>query len=63
MEKVKEYEFEGIEICRNCQGNGLVDSRYGFGRHAVSEKCPVCNGTGRIVKHKTVVIKINPFEG
>lgn len=63
MEKVKEYEFENIEICRNCQGTGAVDSEGGLLIKRHPEKCPVCDGSGRIVKNKTVVIKINPFKG
>jgi DnaJ-class molecular chaperone len=63
MEKVREYEFEGIEICRNCKGTGAVDSEGNWLHKAVPEECPVCNGSGRIVKNKHIVIKINPFEG
>lgn len=67
MEKQKDYEFTGIEICRNCQGSGTVDSGKEwvdvFGRFRNDgRRCPVCEGSGRIVKTRNISIRITPFK-
>ena len=68
MEKQKDYEFTGIEICRNCQGSGTVnpgkewvDAFLGRFRKSGGQ-CPVCEGSGRIVKTRNISIKITPFK-
>lgn len=48
----KQYD-DIIEICRNCHGTGS---------DMISE-CEICGGTGRIIKSKTVTIKIRPYVG
>lgn len=69
MEKQKDYEFKGIEICRNCQGSGTVDPGKEWadaflGRFSkrASGQCPVCEGSGRVVKTRNISIKITPFK-
>lgn len=47
------YEFTPkIEVCGECEGKGFANR----------ELCPMCNGSGRIVKTKKVIIDIKPFE-
>ncbi len=56
-ENAKVYDFgEAIEVCLNCGGTGanFTDS--------MEDTCPVCNGTGRVVKTKTVIIDIKPYK-
>lgn len=56
-ENAKVYDFgEAIEVCLNCGGTGanFTDS--------MEDTCPVCNGTGRVVKKKTVIIDVKPFK-
>lgn len=49
-----------VEICRNCHGSGDADFWSLFrNRNGV---CPVCNGTGRVVKVITVSIEVKPYE-
>lgn len=49
-----------IEICRNCHGSGCTDLSSLFrSRRGV---CPVCNGTGRIIKTITISIEVKPYE-
>lgn len=56
-ENAKVYDFdEVIEVRLNCGGTGasITDS--------MDNTCPVCNGTGRVIKKKTVIIDVNPFK-
>lgn len=53
----KVYEFDPlVEICGNCGGTGanFTDSE--------GNVCQLCNGSGRVIKKKTVVIDIKPYE-
>lgn len=49
-----------VEICRNCHGLGLTDESSLFRRE--KGRCPVCNGTGRVVKTITLAIEVRPYE-
>jgi DnaJ-class molecular chaperone len=49
------YENRYIDVCRNCAGDGLVDSIVGF------LQCQVCGGTGLVEVTKSIEIKINPL--
>ena len=46
MEKVRQYESNRIEICRNCGGSGKDKSILGL----LKSRCPVCEGSGRVEK-------------
>ena len=48
-----------IEICRNCHGAGGTDERSLFRSKGL---CPVCNGTGRVLKTITIFIELRPYE-
>ncbi len=51
------YEFTPvIEVCGECMGTGKESGMLG------SRRCALCNGSGRIVKTKKVIIDIKPFE-
>lgn len=63
----KVYEFdEVIEVCLNCYGTGETDSSKPLGNNVLyrphESTCPVCHGSGRIIKKKTVIIDVKPFE-
>ena len=67
MEKQKDYEFKGIEICRNCPGSGTVDPLKDWGTFLnrfknPNVRCPICEGSGRVVKTRSISIKITPFK-
>lgn len=60
--KEKKYRTEypkEIEVCRNCQGRGKTLEYSLF--HGRGDTCPVCEGSGRIIKTKTVIITIEPY--
>lgn len=57
MEKVRQYKFDKIEICRNCGGTGKEKTI----RSLFKSKCPVCNGSGRVDKHTEINITIKPY--
>lgn len=59
MEKVRQYQFKKIEICRNCGGTGKEKSILSLLRNA----CPVCNGTGRVEKHTEINITVRAYKG
>lgn len=47
------FEFTPqIEVCGGCKGTGRQDGR----------RCDVCQGSGRIVKTKRVIINIEPYK-
>lgn len=56
--KERYYERERIEVCRNCQGFGLVLLD---GEFLPSTTCPVCEGSGRVKKTSKVAITIEPY--
>jgi len=54
-EKVRNYEKESIEVCRNCKGTGIaytVPEFHPYGREDDPQpyECPVCRGSGRVKK-------------
>lgn len=61
-EKTRNYTpQQRVEICRNCHGTGMADTGSLFRSRKGS--CPVCNGSGRVIKTKTVIINIKPYKG
>lgn len=60
--KQKNFLVEGIELCRNCKGTGIVDIVAGE-KTTISEMCPTCQGSGRvkIVRQGSVIVE--PYKG
>lgn len=48
-----------VEICRNCHGTGRTDENSLF---RSKDRCPVCNGSGRVIKTITLTIDVKPYE-
>lgn len=68
FEKVRTYNKTKVEVCRNCQGSGIVYSRPEFhpcGKESDMEsyECSVCAGSGRVEKKLDITITINPYCG
>lgn len=58
-ETAKVFEFKPIvEICGECQGTGI---KFDDTDITKTDLCKVCNGSGRVVKEKTVIIDIKPY--
>ena len=53
MKKEREYNYDRIELCRNCHGLGRVMGVKG---------CPVCEGNGVVKKTVRIAVSIEPFE-
>lgn len=53
MAKKKEYNYDRIELCRNC---------HGLGRMMGVNKCAVCDGKGLIKKVVAITVSIEPFD-
>ena len=64
MEKTRQYQFDRIEICRNCGGTGVVE-KLGLLGHVLpkerTEACPVCEGTGRVRKLVEITVTVESF--
>lgn len=65
-EKVRNYEKESIEVCRNCKGTGIaytVPEFHPYGREDDPQpyECPVCRGSGRVKKTLNIEITIEPY--
>lgn len=67
--KNRTFDYTKIEICRNCHGAGFVVGGYNA---QVAPVCPVCKGSGRVMKHVNGSITItacsepdntDPYEG
>ncbi len=57
--KERTYDKVRIEVCRNCQGIGMVQPD----DEPRPSKCPVCAGSGRIKKTVNIEITIEPYAG
>lgn len=57
MEKTRQYQFDKIEICRNCGGEGKEKTI----RALFKSACSVCNGSGRVEKHTEITITVKPY--
>lgn len=60
------YQHPKLEICRNCQGEGIV---YQFDKLDILQQnplapyeCTTCLGHGRVFVSKKTVINITPFK-
>lgn len=53
MKKEKNYNYDKVELCRNC---------HGLGRIMGVNKCPVCDGKGLIKKVVAITVSIEPFD-
>lgn len=60
-EKVRNYNKENIEVCRNCKGVGTVYASNLDAEEEKPYKCPVCDGGGRIKKTLKIEIIIEPY--
>ena len=58
MEKVRQYESNRIEICRNCGGSGKDKSILGL----LKSRCPVCEGSGRVEKTTEITITVKSYQ-
>ena len=66
-ETAKVYDFnEAIEVCLNCGGTGEIDKTKPLADNILyrlhENTCPVCEGSGRIIKKKIVIIDVKPFK-
>lgn len=57
MSKVRTYDKETVEICRNCHGGGIVVDEAGR-----EIECPVCDGSGMVIRQLDITITITPFK-
>lgn len=61
MGKRREFVNDKIELCRNCQGTGKVETKPVLGR-ARMETCPECRGLGMMKKHIEGVVVVEPYD-
>lgn len=66
--KTRNYHFDKIEICRNCQGSGMVhpqvEGRWLLRRMQCPDRlvtCEVCGGSGRVKKASDITITVEPY--
>lgn len=67
MKKVRQYKYDTIEICRNCGGVGHVKPEQGILSSLLdcqdrTERCPVCEGSGRVTVTKDVTITVESYQ-
>lgn len=76
MRKERSYDFKKVDVCRNCQGKGMVPEvtfeplpAYSRGQAILRTcsptemdvRCEVCEGSGRVWKTTHVDIIIEPY--
>lgn len=66
MKKVRQYNFEALEICRNCGGVGYVKPEQGVLERLLDcpdrrVHCPVCEGSGRVKVSRDVTVTVESF--
>ena len=64
MNKRKEFAYDKIELCRNCDGVGTVEivrDYKTFERASATETCPMCGGAGRILKRIEGTVEVSPY--
>jgi DnaJ-class molecular chaperone len=44
-----------MSVCKNCNGSGLVVNPMGVDEEPI--RCPVCNGTGSVIKKEPKKVK------
>ena len=59
--KAKDFQVEQIELCRNCQGQGMIPIAEG-GTQLLA-MCPVCQGSGRVRVIRKGVFTVEPYRG
>lgn len=47
-----------IALCRNCGGVGMIEAKQG---EQMLLTCPVCQGSGRVVKEYKGTVSISPY--
>lgn len=57
MEKVRNVTKQRVEVCRNCNGLGLIN----MGDRAKTRSCSICEGSGHVVKTLEIAITITPY--
>lgn len=56
------YTHPYISLCEDCKGTGLKRSFDEKTKETDVKVCEACNGSGRVVRQSTIVIKIRPFQ-
>jgi DnaJ-class molecular chaperone len=59
--KAKDFQVEQIELCRNCQGQGMIPIAEGGAQ--LLAMCPVCQGSGRVRVIRKGVVTVEPYRG
>lgn len=61
----KTYIHKKICLCRNCQGTGIeitYREKDLLKREPIRQRCPQCNGSGRVIVYGERTLKIVPYE-
>ena len=61
---MKKYSYTYNDICRNCGGTGRLelDSKFPWLHKNSRTTCPLCQGSGRVIVHKTVTFDIEAYK-
>lgn len=59
--KAKDFQVEQIQLCRNCQGEGMVP--IAEGKTQLLATCPICQGSGRVRVIRKGVVNVEPYRG
>lgn len=53
---------ENVELCRLCGGRGVVLNPDFLGFDFMVNYCPICEGSGRVVRTKEIKDTVRPFK-
>lgn len=57
----RRYKHPKITLCYKCAGSGIYSHMDENDRNEVSETCPDCNGSGRLVVSGVVEVTLQPY--
>ncbi|MBQ7210518.1 MAG: molecular chaperone DnaJ [Paludibacteraceae bacterium] len=55
--KVRQFEYNRIDLCRDCHGVGYLPPD----EDGITPVCPVCSGSGRVKKTTKGTVTIEPY--
>jgi hypothetical protein len=57
----RRYKHPKITLCTTCRGSGVYRHLDEFEREEISEVCPDCQGSGRVVVSGVIEFTVQPY--
>ncbi len=57
----RRYKHPKITLCTTCRGTGVLTRLDEFEKNEISETCPDCKGSGRVVVSGIIEFTVQPY--